>query len=319
MTLDITTIILTYNEELHIRRCLENVCPFSKKVYVIDSPSTDHTADICREFENVEVVMHKYPGNQAAQFNWALDNVAIDTEWVLRVDADEYCEPELIREFEMKLPSISPNISAVVVPIGREFMGRRLRHGIVNGVCLTRLIRKNKCRYELRLMDEYLNILEGTTCKFENAIVDASKISLCSFTDKHNNYSSREASILLDAEYGLSESSCYTKEEGIEYAKEVAAKRAQKAKYAKMPLFWRSFGYFVYRYIVKLGFLDGKEGFCWDFFQGLWYRMLVDAKIFQAKTWLKQNGFYIFEDCSLSNECKQQLKNYIKTNWNISL
>ena len=62
---DLTTVILTYNEELHIRRCLENVCPFSKRVIVVDSPSTDSTVAICREFDNVEVVVHKYPGNQA--------------------------------------------------------------------------------------------------------------------------------------------------------------------------------------------------------------------------------------------------------------
>ena len=83
MKLDITAIILTYNEELHIRRCLENVCPIVKKVFVIDSPSTDNTVAICNEFDNVEVVVHKYPGNQAEQFNWALDNVKIDTEWIL--------------------------------------------------------------------------------------------------------------------------------------------------------------------------------------------------------------------------------------------
>lgn len=72
--LDVTTIILTYNEELHIRRCLENVCPFSKRVYVIDSPSTDRTVEICKEFPGVEVVVHKYPSNQAEQINRALDN-----------------------------------------------------------------------------------------------------------------------------------------------------------------------------------------------------------------------------------------------------
>ena len=81
--LDLSVIILTYNEEQHIRRCLENVCPISKKVYVIDSPSTDRTVEICNEFPNVEVVVHKYPGNQAAQFNWAVDNIKIDTEWML--------------------------------------------------------------------------------------------------------------------------------------------------------------------------------------------------------------------------------------------
>ena len=93
---DLTVIILTYNEEIHIRRCLENVCPLAKQVFVVDSPSTDKTAEICWEFDNVEVVVHKYPGNQAEQFNWALDNLPITTEWILRLDADEYLKSDVL-------------------------------------------------------------------------------------------------------------------------------------------------------------------------------------------------------------------------------
>lgn len=313
--LDITTVILTYNEELHIRRCLENVCPFSRRVVVVDSPSTDRTVDICREFDNVEVVTHKYPGNQAEQFNWALDNIPISTEWILRIDADEYCEPELISEMAARLPTFDDDVSAAVVPIGREFMGRRLRHGIVNGIRLTRLIRRGKCRYELRLMDEYLKIFEGTTTTLNHCIVDASRIGLKAFVDKHNNYSSREASLLLDSEYGLCEGAENAESVNPEYAKELAAKRKQKAKYAKMPLFWRSFGYFFYRYIIKLGFLDGKEGFCWDFFQGLWYRMLVDGKVYEVR----KNCGLLGKTEPLTRQEKDDVRNYIKKYWNISL
>ena len=279
--LDITVIILTYNEELHIRRCLENVCTFAKKVYVIDSPSTDHTVEICREFSNVEVVVHKYPGNQAEQFNWALDNVQIDTEWVLRLDADEYLTTELKIELEEKLPTLSSSVSAIVFPLGRAFMGRVLKHGIVNGVKMIRLFRYGKVRYEQRLMDEHLQVLDGDTVAFEHKFIDDNRNSLKHFIDKHNNYSSREAALLLDAEYGLLDFSSETY--SAEYCTEIQEKRAQKQKYARMPLFWRSFGYFCYRYFIKLGFLDGKEGFLWDFLQGWWYRTLVDAQIYEIK------------------------------------
>lgn len=310
--LDLTTIILTYNEELHIRRCLENVCPISKKVYVIDSPSTDSTVGICKEFPNVEVVVHKYPGNQAEQFNWALDNCNIETQWVLRLDADEYLTPELISEMQVKLPAMNDNVSAVVLPLGRAFMGRVLKHGIVNGIKMIRLFRYGRVRYEQRLMDEHLEVQNGDTVTFDNKFVDDNRMSIRAFTDKHNIYSSREAFVLLDAEFGLSPQ----QEDFSTYAKEVAAKRAQKAKYAKMPLFWRSLGYFFYRYIFKLGFLDGKEGFCWDFFQGLWYRLLVDTKVYQAKKWLSENEY---SSNNLNQEGKAALKKYIKENWNISL
>lgn len=300
--MDLTVIILTYNEEIHIRRALENVCPIAKKVLVIDSPSTDRTVEICNEFPEVEVVVHKYPGNQAEQFNWALDNCKIDTQWVLRMDADEYCSPELISEMQEKLPAMDESISAVVLPLGRAFMGCVLKHGIVNGVKMIRLFRYGKVRYEQRLMDEHLKVMEGQTVSFSHNFVDDNRLPLRQFVDKHNNYSAREAAVLLDAEYGLTQT---TENESAELAAEVAAKRAQKAKYAKMPLFWRSFAYFIYRYIFKMGFLDGKEGFLWDFLQGWWYRTLVDAKVFEIK--------------KACGDDKEKMREYLMTNYNIKL
>lgn len=299
--LDLSVVILTYNEELHIRRCLENVCPFSKKVYVVDSPSTDKTVEICSEFENVEVVVHKYPGNQAEQFNWALDNLPIETEWVLRLDADEYLTDELKEEIQTKLPGLVEDVSAVVFPLGRVFHGKRLKHGIVNGVKMIRLFRRGKVRYEQRLMDEHLEVLDGRTITFEHEFVDDNKAGIRFFTDKHNNYSSKEAILLLDAEYELFK----VQDMDSEYAKDVVAKRIQKNRYAKMPLYWRAIGYFLYRYIVKLGFLDGRAGFEWDFFQGLWYRMLVDAKVAEAK-----------RNCG---DDKEKLRTYIDKEWGIKL
>lgn len=299
--LDITTIILTYNEELHIRRCLENVCTFSKKVYVIDSPSTDRTVDICKEFPNVEVVVHKYPGNQAEQFNWALDNVLIETEWVLRLDADEYLLPELIDELYEKLPHLSDSVSALSLSRARAFMGKVLYHGIVDNVKIIRIFRKGKARYEKRIMDEHLFVLSGETIELQHQFIDDSRIPLGQFISKHNDYANREAAVLLDAEFHLTDTNVLSQEHG----KEVEKKRAQKNKYAKMPLFWRAFGYFCYRYLLKLGFLDGKEGFLWDFMQGWWYRTLVDAKIFEIKKACGNNP--------------EKIKHYLKSTYNIDL
>lgn len=301
MKLDITAIILTYNEELHIRRCLENVCPIVKKVYVIDSPSTDNTVAICNEFDNVEVVVHKYPGNQAEQFNWALDNVKIDTEWILRLDADEYLLPELVEELCNKLPTMEEDVSALSLSLARAFMGKVLRHGIVDNIKIVRIFRTGKARYEKRIMDEHLSILEGKTIEMEHKFIDDSRIPIGQFTSKHENYASREAVLLLDAEYKLTNTASMNQEHG----REVEKKRAQKEKYARMPLFWRAFAYFVYRYIVKLGFLDGKEGFCWDFFQGLWYRMLVDAKVYECKKACGDNP--------------EAIKKYIAEHWGIKI
>ncbi len=114
-----------------------------------------------------------------------------------------------------------------------------------------------------------------------------------------------------DAEYGLNPA---MESESGTIAPEVAAKRAQKARHAKMPLFWRSLGYFLYRYIVKLGFLDGKEGFLWDYFQGLWYRMLVDGKVYEVRKWIFDNNID-----AASIDGKEKIKGYVRTNWNITI
>lgn len=276
--LDLTVIILTKDEHLHIARCLENVNQIAKKVYVIDCFSTDGTQEIARSL-GAEVVERAWPGNQAEQFNWALDNLPIDTEWILRLDADEYLTDELITELNSIIPDLSSSISAIVFPLGRAFMGRILKHGIVNGISMIRMFRKGKARYERRIMDEHLQILDGETITVKNKFVDDNRMPLSYFISKHNAYATREAALLVSSEYELN-----TPNNGnARYADKVAAKRGQKDTYARMPLFWRSLGYFLYRYIFKLGFLDGKEGFLWDFLQGWWYRTLVDAKVYEIK------------------------------------
>lgn len=298
MMLDITSIILTYNEEIHIRRCLENVNRFSRKVYVIDCFSTDKTKQIAEEL-GAEVISHKWPGNQAEQFNWALDNLNIETGWILRLDADEYLMPELIEELKEKLPNMDEGVSALSLSRARAFCGKVLHHGIVNGIKIIRIFRTGKARYEKRLMDEHLSVMAGDTMELKHQFVDDNRMSIGMFTDKHNGYASREAALLLDAEYHLTDTSNMPKDHG----EEVEKKRAQKARYAKMPLFWRAFGYFVYRYIFKLGFLDGKEGFLWDFLQGWWYRTLVDAKVYEVKK-------------ACGND-KEKMRTYLKEVYNI--
>ena len=198
--LDISVIILTKNEEIHIERCLENVKYFAKEAYVVDCFSIDRTVELA-EKSGAKVVKHEWPGNHAAQFNWALDNLPINTEWILRLDADEYLTPELIEEFYEKIPNLSTDVSAVVLPLGRAFMGRVLKHGIVNGIKMIRLFRYGKVRYEERMMDEHFLIQKGVQTEFMNKFIDDNRCSLRVFIDKHNDYSAKEAVHLLDAEF----------------------------------------------------------------------------------------------------------------------
>ena len=277
--LDISVIVLTYNEEIHLRRCLENVNQFASKVFVVDCFSTDRTVEIAESL-GATVVQHTWPGNQAEQFNWALENLRIDSEWILRLDADEYLLPELIEELHHKLPMMADDVSGIIFNRRHIFMGQWMKRGIYP-VKLLRLFRTGKGICEQRLMDEHIQLLEGRAIEFEHDFCDHNLNDLSWFCHKHVNYAIREAVDLLDIELDLTGAA--ETDEHKQISTQALQKRMKKHQYAKQPLFWRSFAYFCYRYFLKGACLDGKIGFIWTFLQGWWYRTLVDAKIFEIK------------------------------------
>jgi len=296
--LDVTVIVLTKDEKLHIARCLENVNYIARKVYVVDCFSTDGTQEIARSY-GAEVIEHKWPGNQAAQFNWVLDNVPIDTEWVLRLDADEYLLPELIEEINQKLPFLPNDISGIFFKRRHIFLGRWMKGGIYP-VKLLRLFRKGCGRYESRMMDEHITILKGNTTEFENDFCDHNLNNLSWFCKKHVDYAVKEAAEMLDAEFDFSGKVV----DDTVFTLQAKEKRKKKASYSKKPLFWRSFAYFLYRYFFKGAWRDGKEGFIFTFIQGWWYRTLVDAKIYEIKR--------------VCGNDKEKMKLLLKEEYNIS-
>lgn len=278
---DLSVIILTGNEELHIKRCLENVCDFAKEVFVVDCYSKDNTVSIARKFSNVTVLEHAWPPTKyAGQFNWALENADIKTKWVLRLDADEYLLPELKEELTRKLQTISDDITGLVIKRRHIFMGKWMKRGTYP-VKLLRIFRTGKAICEQRLMDEHIQLLEGSTIELEYDFCDHNLNNLSWFCHKHVDYAIREAVDLLDIEMNLTGAANTDKDKQI--SKQAELKRARKHKYAKQPLFWRSFAYFCYRYIIKGACLEGKEGFLWSFIQGWWYRALVDGKVYEIK------------------------------------
>lgn len=275
--MDITVVVLTYNEEIHIGRCIEYAKVFAKEVIIVDSFSTDRTVEVAQRY-GVTVVQHVWPGNQAQQFNWALETIEFHTGWILRLDADEYLLKELVEEFREKLPSLSADITGVILKRRHIFLDEWMRRGTYP-VKLLRLFRVGKGVYEERLMDEHILLLEGRAVEFENDFVDHNLNDLSFFCHKHVDYSIREALQLLTIEYGLAKerkTQCFSNEQMLR-------KRSWKYKYASSPLFVRSFFYFLYRYFYKGAFLEGKRGFIWTFLQGWWYRMLVDARIYEIK------------------------------------
>ena len=297
--LDISVIILTYNEEVHIQRCIEKVKSFAKYIYVVDSLSTDKTAEMAVSLGAI-VVPHAWPGNQAAQFNWALEHINIETEWILRLDADEYLLPELVEELNARLPSLEPDITGVTFKRRHIFLGRWMKRGTYPTMIL-RLFKYRKAVCEQRLMDEHIELLEGRSVTFENDFVDHNLNNIGWWANKHVGYAIREAAELLDVEYNIT---------GVDsshrnLSPETLRKRKLKLSYAKKPLFLRAMLYFVYRYIFKMAFLEGKEGFLWSFLQGWWYRTLVDVNIYEIK--------------KACNNDKEKIVSYLKDNYNITL
>ena len=278
--LDLSVIILTKDEELHLKRCLDNINDIAKEIFIIDSFSTDRTLEIAKEYPKVKVLQNKWQNNYAHQFNWGLDNAPITGKWVLRLDADEYLMPELIKELDEKLTGIPEDISGLVIKRRHIFMDKWMKHGIYP-VKLLRIFRFGNGRCEQRLMDEHIQLSEGGTIELENDFCDHNLNDLSWFCHKHVNYAIREAADLLDIEMDLTGAAA--SDIGKVISKQAEDKRLKKHRYAAQPLFWRSFAYFIYRYFFKGGFLDGKEGFLFSFIQGWWYRTLVDGKVAEIK------------------------------------
>ena len=287
MKQDITIIILTFNEELHIRRAIESASRIANDVIVVDSYSTDQTINIALEL-NARVLQHPFV-NQAQQFQWAMDNGGITTGWTMRLDADEYLTDELIHEIEGRLSNLNQEISGIVLKRQVHFMGQWIRHGGYYPIYLLRIWRTGHAVIEQRWMDEHILLTRGTSITFNHDFVDDNLNSLTWWTAKHNDYATREAVDILSRKYSFQDSDLSTGTKGN--AKQTTTKRWYKNNlYLRLPLFLRAFLYFQFRYWIKLGFLDGQRGLVWHFLQGFWYRFLVDAKILQIEWWAKKEN-----------------------------
>ena len=272
----ITAIILTYNEEKHLERCLMSVHGLAQNILVIDSFSTDRTSEIAQN-HGAKFLQRKFI-NQADQLNWALENLNIDTEWILRLDADEYLTPELYKEINDRIKTIPHNVNGIVFKLRVYFMGKWIKNGGYYPMKLLRMWRNGKASIDNKMMDERMNVLSGEILEFNHDLVDENLSTLVHWTDKHNNYSTREAIVRLDAKYKFLNET------------EQLVHKSNKQFYLKLPLFFRALFYFCFRFFLKRGFLDGKQGLIWHFLQGFWYQFLVDAKIFQIEYLAKKEN-----------------------------
>lgn len=273
---DMTVIILTKNEEKNLRRCIDSIRGLAKRTVVVDSFSDDNTVRLAKEL-GAEVYQHEWK-HYADQFNWAIDNIGIDTKWVFRFDADEQVTPEAFSEIVQKCTEHEyDDVTGFMMRYKMYFLGRYLMHGGWYPFLKITIYKHGKGRFEDRAMGEHIVLSEGRCINLKEDCIHYDFKDLSSWIDKHNKYASRE---VLDRKFIAMQSGNLKHLDGHPEK----AKKLRDSLYYKLPPFLRARLYYWYRLYFKLGILDGRPGRIWAFLQAYWYRYLIDAKLYEEKT-----------------------------------
>ncbi len=288
----ITAIVLAFNEELHIERCLTRLSTWVERIVVIDSFSTDRTAEIARGL-GAEVLTHAFK-NHADQFRWGLAAAAPTTDWVMKVDCDEYFEASVPDALRALLPSLPPDVTGVTVKRKFIFRERWIRHGRYYPTILLRIWRNGAGDVEQRWMDEHVILTRGRAVMLEGGdLVDHNLRDIDAWIAKQNRYATLAMLDHINREYRL-----FAQDARIEETSGAARRNRflKNSVYGRAPLYLRAAGMFIYRYFVRLGFLDGKVGFLFHFLHGFWLFMLIDAKIDEARGFIAAHGVEAFRE-----------------------
>ncbi len=269
--LPISVLILTYNEEKNIDDCLGSVS-WADEIFIIDSGSTDRTIEIGKKYTD-KIYLHPFV-NFAQQRNWSQENLPIKNEWIFHLDADERATPEMVLELK-RIFSGDLKCDGIMVTRRTVFRDRWIKYGGHYPSYHLRVFRKNKGRSEERLYDQNY-IVNGSVIEIKADLINIINPDLRLWKTRHRRWALLEAQeILLNKDRKMN----------IAFAgNSIERKNWLRYKvYYKLPLFIRPFIYFFYRYILRLGFLDGKEGLVFHFFHGFWYRVLVDFNILKLR------------------------------------
>ena len=268
-----TVILLSFNSEDTLGATLTRARQVSDEIFVVDSFSSDGTVALAESF-GAKVVQHAFE-NYGAQRNWAIDNLPTSCKWQLHLDADEVMDDELVAAIQA-LPEQTPH-AGYFVPRYVKFLGRVLRHGGMSPTWHLRLFLTGVGRCEDRKYDQhYMLTGPGTTGQLPGVMIDDIAMSISEWTARHNRWADGEVAE-MDAKNEAGRLVADAK------GNPAQRKRALREKYNNLPLFVRPFLLFGYRYFVKLGFLDGTEGFIFWVLQTFWFRFLIDAKIWEKR------------------------------------
>lgn len=288
--MSITAVILTFNEAQHLERCLDSLQGVVSRVCVVDSFSTDRTVEIARS-RGADVFQNPWK-NHATQFQWGLDHCDIQTPWTMRIDADEYLESKLKESIRQFVKSAPADRNAGIFRRQIVFLGRPIKYGFFYPSMILRLWRTGQGKMEQRWMDEHIVVerLKGQT--LDGDLVDANLNDLTWWVNKHNHYATLEVYEMVKI------LECRRQQSGTRPAMsaQAAGKRFLKEQiYSRLPATLRATFYFVYRYFLGAGFLDGKEGFFFHFLQAYWYRTLVEAKLHELNLKAAKRGLSAHE------------------------
>jgi glycosyltransferase involved in cell wall biosynthesis len=268
-----SVIVLAFNSVDTLGTTLEQAREISDDLHVVDSFSKDDTVELSRR-HGAQVVQHAFE-NYGAQRNWAIDNLALRYPWQLHLDADERLTPELIASLRA-LPEDPPQSGFLIARLV-QFLGREMRHGGMSPTWHLRLFRNGAGRCEERKYDQHFYLSQGSTGELYGYMIDEIRMSLSEWTARHNRWADAEVTEQTVAQG-----------EGARVRPRILGnpmerKRFLRGLYNDAPLFVRPFALFFYRYFLRLGFLDGPEGFIFWTLQTFWFRFLIDAKLFEHR------------------------------------
>ena len=277
--LPVSVIIPVRNEAKNLPRCLQALRDVGE-VYVIDSHSTDDTVEIARS-HGARVVQFHYLGGWPKKRQWAMNTLPIACDWILLLDADEVLTPELAEEIRSAIQN--PAVDGYSIRLRIWFLGRVLRHGDV-GLWKLSLFRRGKGRYECRLADQDASmadmevhehvVVEGATARLRNPLVHHNVESLSRYIQKHDEYSNWESRVLLQ------------RGDDKDLPPSLMGTQAQRRRWLKRKLFALPGSpvlLFLYRYVLRLGFLDGVPGLIYCGFQAV-QMFHTKAKIYELKS-----------------------------------
>ena len=263
-------VLLSFNSETTIGATLSRARLISDEIFVVDSYSSDKTAEVAQSI-GAKTVQHPFE-HYGAQRNWAIDNLPITKPWQLHLDADELMDDRLIAAIQ-DLPE-DPRHNGYLLPRYVRFLGRILRHGGMSPTWHLRLFRNGVGRCEDRKYDQHFILLDGTTGRLPGALIDDIQMPLTEWTARHNRWSDGEVA-------EMSDQVVIGRIRPDLFGSPPERKRFLRKMYNSQPLFVRPLALFVYRYFLRLGILDGTEGMIFWVLQTFWFRFLIDAKLWE--------------------------------------